>query len=138
MTKEYSAWHNIIDRCTNKNHKQFEHYGGSGIAICEEWRESFETFYNYIGPAPSPKHSIDRIDNSGNYEPGNVRWATWIEQARNKRNNRLLTYNEETLCAAEWSRKLDIKVQTLRTRLRRGWSAERALETPIAYKGKET
>jgi hypothetical protein len=75
----------MIGRCENPNVERYPHYGGRGISICEEWRESFEAFLRDMGRKPSPDHSIDRIDVNGNYEPGNCRWATDSEQQRNKR-----------------------------------------------------
>jgi hypothetical protein len=82
---EYKSWEAMKDRCCNPNNTSYRHYGGRGITICEQWRNSFEAFYATVGPRPSSTHSIDRINNDGNYEPGNVRWATRIQQANNKR-----------------------------------------------------
>ena len=85
VSPEYRAWAKLKERCFNKNVKQWNDYGGRGISVCTEWRESFESFYRHVGRRPSNKHSIDRINNNGDYEPGNVRWATKVEQRRNRR-----------------------------------------------------
>lgn len=83
---EYRAWVNMITRCHNPNATRYKDWGGRGIGVCNEWRESYVAFLAYVGRRPSPRHSLDRYPNvNGNYEPGNVRWATRIEQARNKR-----------------------------------------------------
>lgn len=79
----YSAWRHMWTRCTNPRYPRFDRYGGRGITICDRWR-SFELFAQDMGPRPSPRHSLDRIDNDGNYEPGNCRWATSTEQMRNR------------------------------------------------------
>jgi hypothetical protein len=81
-TPEYQSWVGAKMRCSNPNNKN---YGGRGITMCQAWAESFEEFYRYIGARPSPEHSLDRIDNNGNYEPGNCRWALAWEQSFNQR-----------------------------------------------------
>lgn len=81
---EYNTWYNMRMRCTNPKEIGFKRYGERGISVCKRWLNSFVDFYSDVGPKPTPKHSLDRIDNDGNYEPGNVRWATATEQARNR------------------------------------------------------
>lgn len=82
---EYRAWHSMKDRCSRENHKQYRHYGGRGIAVCDRWNESYENFLNDMGERPSDDHSLDRIDNNGNYTPDNCRWATKSQQNKNRR-----------------------------------------------------
>lgn len=84
-SSEYGSWDAMKGRCTNKNKSDYSYYGGRGITVCEKWMNSFEAFYEDMGPKPSKKHSIDRIDNDRNYEPGNCKWSTPEEQARNRR-----------------------------------------------------
>jgi hypothetical protein len=88
---EWTTWASMNQRCENPKRKDFKNYGGRGITVCEEWRHSFPAFFAHIGPKPSPKHTLDRYpNNDGNYEPGNVRWATYSEQNRNKRRHHKL------------------------------------------------
>jgi hypothetical protein len=121
-TPEYRAWKSMRARCENQRNPAFARYGGRGILVCERWHgeHGFENFLADVGPRPSPEHSIERIDNDGNYEPGNCRWATRVEQGSNKRNNATLTVNGETATISEWSRRTGIGRTTIRERLRVG------------------
>lgn len=87
-SSEYTIWSSMIQRCTNPNNTNYNLYGGRGIKVCEQWSNSFYLFYKYMGNRPTSKHTIDRIDNFGNYEPGNVKWSTYTEQVKNRRVNR--------------------------------------------------
>ena len=82
---EYQSWKDMKSRCYYKKHKTYKNYGGRGIKVCDEWLHNFKEFYNYVGDRPTTQHTIDRIDNDGNYEPGNVRWATKTQQVVNRR-----------------------------------------------------
>jgi hypothetical protein len=124
---EYTCWRAMRDRCNSPNHTEFKRYGARGIRVCERW-ESFVDFLADMGPRPSAEHSLDRFpDQNGNYEPGNVRWATRIEQGRNKRNNRLLTLDGQTHCVTELADRLNLSVHTIRMRLKHGADDARAL-----------
>lgn len=128
----YKAWQSIISRCTNPNDAvSFSRYGGRGITVCDRWLHSFENFRADMGDRPSPEYSIDRIDNDGNYEPGNCRWATRTQQARNRRSCRLIQYNGITATLADWADRLGLPKQVLYNRIRKGWSEERALLEPV-------
>ncbi len=129
-TTEYMSWDKMVYRCHNAKAINFPRYGGKGIRVCDRWRK-FINFLADMGPKPSPFHSIDRFPNrSGNYEPGNCRWATRIEQGRGKSNNRSITFGGETMLVVEWSERLRIKAGTISNRIDRlGWSIERALTT---------
>lgn len=132
---EYDIWCHIIKRCEDENYCQYHHYGGRGITICEDWRKDFMSFFNHVGPRPSQKHSIDRIDNSLGYQPGNVHWATASEQARNRRTNVLVTYNEQTKCLTEWADITGINFRTLLHRKNKGWCDNCIITKPVAKKG---
>ena len=129
-TKEYRAYRAIMTRCYNNKYFGYRDYGGKGITVCRSWLESFSNFLKDVGRAPSPTHSLDRIDNNGNYEPGNVRWATPAEQSRNTSRTRLITFHGETLCVRDWSKNLGLGLNTVDRRLGIGWSVEKALTTP--------
>jgi hypothetical protein len=106
--------------------------------MCAEWRASFQVFYNHIGPRPSPSHSIDRINTNGNYEPGNVRWATKLEQANNRRNNKFIEFNGTALTCPQWAARLGFKRHTIQGRLKDGWSIQKALTTPLRQRHANT
>jgi len=128
--RAYGIWRRMHERCTNPKDRSFRHYGGRGIDVCARW-DDFAAFLKDMGESPSRAHSIDRINNDGNYEPGNCRWATAAEQARNTRQNVFLTFSGKTQCMSDWARELGVPVPTLHNRLSRGWSPERALSTPL-------
>lgn len=130
-TPEHRAWMSMRKRCLLQTGHNYHLYGGRGITVCDRWLESFENFYADMGPRPSAQHSLDRIDNNGNYEPGNCRWATPKEQARNRRSNVYLTYNGKTQSPAEWSQELGLSLVVLSKRISYGWSAERALTQKV-------
>lgn len=129
-SKTYTNWQQMLARCTDENVVQYQDYGGRGIKVCERWRHSFPNFLADMGERPDG-HSLDRIDNEGNYEPGNCRWATRTEQNRNSRRNVLLTHNGETMPISAWAERLGVDDKPIRFRIRRGWSTERALTEPV-------
>ena len=96
-TPEWVAWKNMRSRCYDPKDKRYDAYHGRGITVCQEWLESFEAFFEHVGPKPSPKHTLDRKDNDKNYEPGNVRWATHIQQNNNKRNTPMVVFRGERM-----------------------------------------
>jgi hypothetical protein len=122
----YGVWIAMRTRCLNPNSDDYPDYGGRGISICERW-SSFDDFMADMGPRPSSRHSIDRIDNDGNYEPTNCRWATPTEQANNRRSSHLVTFNGETMTVANWARRLGLSHDVLQARFDNGWPPERAL-----------
>jgi hypothetical protein len=124
---EYQAWNQMRQRCCNPKDRGFRYYGGRGICVSERWQNSFEAFFADMGPKPGPGYSLDRIDNSANYEPGNCRWATRQEQARNMRSNRLLAFGGRTMTLADWAQETGIAWNCLWMRLKYGWSVEDAL-----------
>lgn len=123
---EHMAWCAMRSRCRDSDSQSYDNYGGRGIAVCERWLK-FENFLADMGPRPTPKHSIDRINNDGNYEPANCRWATKYQQDNNRRTNRMLEYAGLCLTISEWSRRVNISWSAIDTRLERGWSVEEAL-----------
>lgn len=119
-TPEYDAWRSMLKRCFNPRTKHYEDYGGRGITVWPAWRTSFRTFIEYIGRRPGKGYSLNRINNDGHYEPGNIEWATSLQQGNNKRNNLRATYKGETLTVTEWARKTGLPEGTVRKRIKRG------------------
>lgn len=130
-SKIYAVYCTMIQRCESKKNKSYSNYGGRGITVCEEWRNSFTVFYEWaMANGYSDGLTIDRIDTNGNYEPNNCRWVNAIEQANNKRNNELLEYNGEIHTIAEWARLKNMSYSTLYERIKvHNWEIERALNT---------
>ena len=126
-TPEYAIWCAMKARCRNPKSPAYPRYGGRGIQVCDRWMESFEAFVKDMGWRPNPQYLLDRIDNDGNYEPGNVRWATLKQSNRNRRNAHLLTHNGQTRTVAGWAEVLGVSRQLIISRLNKGWSVERTL-----------
>lgn len=133
-TPEHNAWHHMRQRCLDKNHPGYKDYGGRGITICERWAD-FNNFLADMGPRPTDRHSLDRIDVNGHYEPSNCRWADDKTQQRNRRNHRLVTYKGETLCIGEWAERCGLTIPQLWARLFiHKWTIERAMTEPVKKK----
>ena len=126
----YYVWEKMRDRCNNKNAHNYKNYGGRGIKVCERWN-SFARFVNDMGERPEDT-TLDRINNDGNYEPGNCRWATRKQQSRNMSRNRNLTHDGLTMCVEDWAPHIGIKENALRIRLKR-WQVATALSLPPHY-----
>lgn len=136
---EFSCWSSMMARCEwkcrLKDNKKQKNYSGRGVKVCERWAKSFALFLKDMGPRPSLKHSIDRIDTNGDYEPGNCRWATQMVQANNKRSNNLITFKGVTMSARMWDREAGLRLDTVARRIRSGWSIEKAITEPPRWKG---
>ena len=124
------SFDHMIGRCENESDNSYLNYGGRGITVSSRWRHSFETFVKDMGPRPEG-FTIERINNDGHYEAGNCIWASRKNQNRNKRNNRMLTGSGVTKTLAEWSETTGHSVQTIHSRLRRGWSHDQAVFSPL-------
>ena len=128
------VWYGIKTRCYNTNDHNYTRYGAKGIEMCDRWKNSFDKFYEDMGDRPdAPEGSvkpmcIERIDNDGDYEPSNCRWATMKEQARNTRRNNLVTYLGETKPLIQWCEELNIPYGRTKARLCRGWDSANAFE----------
>jgi len=135
MAKFRNSLVQIRQRCNNPRHPRYADYGGRGITVCKRW-DSFEAFLEDMGKRPSPLHTIERINNDGNYEPGNCRWATRQEQSTNKRNCIYVELAGERLTLAEACRNLRLPYKIIHSRINRlGWEIYRALAVPIVPGG---
>lgn len=128
-TITYNSWISMISRCNNPDNSNFPNYGGRGIKVCEAWL-NFNSFVNDVGYRPSLEHTIDRINNSGNYEPGNVRWATHVQQSNNKRTNRMVNICGDSMTATQAARIFGMRPWLVLNRLESGWETEKALFLP--------
>ena len=126
-TALFQVWGTMIGRCENPGATGYKLYGGRGIRVCARWRKDFAAFRDDMGPRPTPQHTLDRIDNDGNYTPSNCRWATWATQTRNRRSTVLLSFAGKTQCVTDWAKELGVPRMRLYDRLRNGWSVERTL-----------
>jgi hypothetical protein len=136
---ERSSWSGMISRCLDPKTPGYENYGGRGISVCRRWqgRYGFRFFWHDMGPRPSSKHTLGRIDNSKGYEPGNCRWETWVEQQNNRRSNRRVRVGEREMTLAQWGRETGVSRQVINGRLRDGWVVEVAVSTPTGVRKAE-
>ncbi len=129
-SREYIIWASMLTRCSNPKRDSWENYGGRGIRVCDRWLK-FENFLQDMGKAPSGKHTLDRINNDGNYSPSNCRWATMSRQARNRRSTRMVTYNGQTKAVSDWADEYGLTLSCLTSRLDANkWSVKHCLTTP--------
>lgn len=128
-TSEYRIWADMIKRCYNRKHPSYYHYGGRGIAVCDEWK-TFSGFISDMGFRPSREYSLDRIENNTGYSPANCRWATRAEQSNNKRTTIKLTAYGQSKTAKEWAEITGLNQKLITERKRRGWTDEAAVSMP--------
>lgn len=137
QTSEYKIWQRVVLCCRSEEFRDYCRYGGRGVDVCSRWvdgeaeKSGFECFYQDMGPRPSKKHSIDRIDNDGDYEPGNCRWATPKQQMRNRGVTKYLTVRGVRKSLADWADDLGVKYDALYARVRRGWDHEMIVDVPV-------
>lgn len=138
---EYSTWRSLITRCYDPKRENYKNYGGRGITVYPEWRESFAAFLTYVGRKPSPEHSINRINNNGNYEPGNVEWATPLDQSKNREYTIRLSIDGESKTISEWSKISGISHLTIYNRIKKGWEEKEAVfgntQPGVGYKNRK-
>lgn len=131
---EYIAWSCMIDRCVNERNRRYKDYGGRGIIVCDRWRYSFLAFLGDVGYRPEQGMSLERKNNDGNYEAGNVYWATAKQQSANRRTNRLVTIGGRTMTVSEWADESGVNGNTLSHRITVGWPEDKIL-IPKSFRG---
>lgn len=124
----YKSWISAKQRCLNPNNHNYKNYGRRGIKMCEKWINSFVAFLEDMGERPSSNHTLDRIDNNGNYEKSNCRWATKREQSNNTRTNRLIKINDKEITVSEFSRKYGINISNVFYELKKGMNPKDIIE----------
>jgi hypothetical protein len=133
-SRAYYSWSSMHTRCNNPKHRNFNTYGGKGIRADPQWND-FAIFYADMGDPPVGM-SLDRIDSNGHYSKDNCRWATHVQQANNRINNHIVTWEGKSQTVSQWSKELGIRSATLHRRLRKGWDIDRALTAPLGYTSK--
>jgi hypothetical protein len=136
-TKVFDVWVNIKQRTCNPKMRAWKRYGGRGITVCEAWKNDFQAFYDYVGDIPFDRAQIDRINNDGNYEPGNVRWVTAKQNARNKGDNRIMEYKGKTATMAEHCDDLGLSEHLVLSRMFHGHTFEEAIKIPHRARSKK-
>jgi len=132
-TVEYELYCAMLTRCRRKSGISYPNYGGRGIKVADRWigEHGFENWIADVGERPSPEHSLERIDNNGNYEPGNVKWATKKEQMRNTRRNHMITLDDVTQCITAWAETLNVKAAAIHYLIKKGFPDTEALRMLI-------
>ena len=136
FTREYEIWTSMKQRCGNKNHQFYHHYGGRGITVCDRWLDSFENFFLDLGPKTAKGYSLERVNNNLGYTPENCKWATQREQTNNRRVTVFITARGKTMSQAEWARELGVIPETLGYRRRHGWTDDQIINIPRYGRGK--
>lgn len=133
QTPTYKSWGSMLQRCLNPNNPAYYNYGGRGIRVCEQWRV-FANFLKDMGEKPSADFSIERKDNDGNYEPGNCKWSTRVEQNTNQRRNLFFTIRGKTGCLSELIKHFGVNKCRTRARIELGWEPELAFFAPKNFR----
>ena len=135
-TRIYKTWCNMKTRCFNKSSDHYKYYGGKGIVVCNEWKNDFLCFYNWaMSNGYTDELTIDRLDNSKGYCPGNCKWSNIFEQANNKTTSRIIVINGESHTVSEWARIKNVKPKIISDRIiRLGWDESDAVVTPVLTK----